>query len=229
MSNLFNGHPALIQGFNTFLPPGYRIECGTDDNPDTIRVTTPSGTTTQSLQARSRPAYEMSALNSGMGPGTIARQDMLDQNRQGWMQHSGSMAQYSPNGRPANLPIYAQQQGPPSDVAYDSRHEQEATNAALVHQQEQRGVSHLQNAVTAATNGTAGRGQIMQISPNSGPPTTLVQQSGQALVPGQPGDIKRGPVEFNHAISYVNKIKVSHFHRSSRHALHGIYRTDRFT
>ena len=33
VSNLFNGHPGLIQGFNTFLPPGYRIECGTDDNP----------------------------------------------------------------------------------------------------------------------------------------------------------------------------------------------------
>jgi hypothetical protein len=28
-------------------------------------------------------------------------------------------------------------------------------------------------------------------------------------LPGQQGDLKRGPVEFNHAISYVNKIKVS--------------------
>ena len=54
VSELFNGHPALIQGFNTFLPPGYRIECGTDENPDAIRVTTPSGTMTQSLQPRNR-------------------------------------------------------------------------------------------------------------------------------------------------------------------------------
>jgi paired amphipathic helix protein Sin3a len=26
VSTLFRGHPALINGFNTFLPPGYRIE-----------------------------------------------------------------------------------------------------------------------------------------------------------------------------------------------------------
>lgn len=26
MSNLFKGHPELIVGFNTFLPPGYKIE-----------------------------------------------------------------------------------------------------------------------------------------------------------------------------------------------------------
>ncbi|KAG8914571.1 Transcriptional regulatory protein sin3 [Tulasnella sp. 417] len=33
ISTLFNGHPSLIQGFNTFLPPGYRIECSeVDDN-----------------------------------------------------------------------------------------------------------------------------------------------------------------------------------------------------
>ncbi|KAH9819506.1 the Msin3a Pah1-Sap25 Sid complex, partial [Melampsora americana] len=25
VSSLFRGHPALIQGLNTFLPPGYRI------------------------------------------------------------------------------------------------------------------------------------------------------------------------------------------------------------
>ncbi|KAJ2773621.1 hypothetical protein IWQ57_001211, partial [Coemansia nantahalensis] len=30
VSRLFYGSPALIQGFNTFLPPGYRIECSDD-------------------------------------------------------------------------------------------------------------------------------------------------------------------------------------------------------
>ncbi|OCH88405.1 hypothetical protein OBBRIDRAFT_795302 [Obba rivulosa] len=48
VSNLFHGHPMLIQGFNTFLPAGYRIECTTDaKNPNFITVTTPMGTTTQ--------------------------------------------------------------------------------------------------------------------------------------------------------------------------------------
>ena len=47
--NLFNGHSALIQGIETFLPPGYHIESEIDENRHTIRVTTPSGTTTQCL------------------------------------------------------------------------------------------------------------------------------------------------------------------------------------
>lgn len=47
VSALFRGHPNLIQGFNTFLPPGYRIECSLDpSDPTPIRVTTPTGTTT---------------------------------------------------------------------------------------------------------------------------------------------------------------------------------------
>ncbi|RKO92645.1 hypothetical protein BDK51DRAFT_18371 [Blyttiomyces helicus] len=41
VSNLFRGHPQLIMGFNTFLPPGYKIEpTNNPDNP--VRVTTPS-------------------------------------------------------------------------------------------------------------------------------------------------------------------------------------------
>lgn len=38
MSQLFKGHPDLIMGFNTFLPPGYKIEVQTNDM---VNVTTP--------------------------------------------------------------------------------------------------------------------------------------------------------------------------------------------
>ncbi|KAG1757835.1 hypothetical protein EDB19DRAFT_1624058 [Suillus lakei] len=49
VSMLFHGNPYLIQGFNTFLPPGYRIEMSADPrDPNIITVTTPLGTTTQS-------------------------------------------------------------------------------------------------------------------------------------------------------------------------------------
>ncbi|KAG1749753.1 uncharacterized protein EDB91DRAFT_1109482 [Suillus paluster] len=52
VSMLFHGHPCLIQGFNTFLPPGYRIEMSADPrDPNIITVTTPLGTTTQSTSA----------------------------------------------------------------------------------------------------------------------------------------------------------------------------------
>ena len=49
VSMLFHGNPYLIQGFNTFLPPGYRIDMSEDPrDPNVITVTTPMGTTTQS-------------------------------------------------------------------------------------------------------------------------------------------------------------------------------------
>lgn len=47
VSSLFAGYPGLIEGFNTFLPPGYRIECSViSHDMHTITVTTPDGTTT---------------------------------------------------------------------------------------------------------------------------------------------------------------------------------------
>ncbi|KAJ3571279.1 hypothetical protein NP233_g3851 [Leucocoprinus birnbaumii] len=61
VSQLFNGHSALIQGFNTFLPHGYRIVCSTDahdSNSSYITVTTPTGTT-------------MQTTNNGPGRGPI--------------------------------------------------------------------------------------------------------------------------------------------------------------
>jgi paired amphipathic helix protein Sin3a len=182
VSNLFNGHPALIQGFNTFLPPGYRIECGTDDNPDTIRVTTPSGTMTQSLQTRGRTSFEPAPGNQS----SSTRQDTFE-GRHGWGQTLGA----SPGPRPAELP------GSKTGTVERSID----AVAETVSQQEQRGVSQLQHAVTAVNNG-AGRPALAG-SPGPGQPGNFNQQSGVFA------DLKRGgPVEFNHAISYVNKIKV---------------------
>lgn len=36
MSELFKGHKHLILGFNTFLPPGYKIEIPDDDKPPLV-------------------------------------------------------------------------------------------------------------------------------------------------------------------------------------------------
>ncbi|CAG8777622.1 11486_t:CDS:2, partial [Dentiscutata erythropus] len=42
---LFRDHPALVQDFNTFLPPGYQIVYLMDkeDDPDSVKVVTPYG------------------------------------------------------------------------------------------------------------------------------------------------------------------------------------------
>ncbi|KFY94773.1 hypothetical protein V500_03067 [Pseudogymnoascus sp. VKM F-4518 (FW-2643)] len=38
-SELFAGHPSLVQGFSTCLPRGYQIECGASNDPNTICAT----------------------------------------------------------------------------------------------------------------------------------------------------------------------------------------------
>lgn len=40
--NLFAGHPSLIQGFNIFLPTGYRIKCYREGDIIRVMVTSPS-------------------------------------------------------------------------------------------------------------------------------------------------------------------------------------------
>lgn len=187
VSELFAGHPNLIQGFNTFLPPGYRIECGAGNDPNTIRVTTPMGTTVQSITgSRALP-------DAGQGgPNATYYSSQRPGNWQQGPQHSIESPEtvFSPpnqNGGPA----YGQNQ------VHSTYEAQQA--AAAAHQQQQRGVSQLTNAV-ATTLGHPPR--------NVQTPTP----GGQANMNGagaQPGLEKRGPVEFNHAISYVNKIKVS--------------------
>ncbi|KAI0066497.1 hypothetical protein BV25DRAFT_1868189 [Artomyces pyxidatus] len=55
VSMLFHGNPYLIEGFNTFLPPGYHINASTDPHdPNLITVTTPLGTMTSNVNALSR-------------------------------------------------------------------------------------------------------------------------------------------------------------------------------
>lgn len=70
MSQLFKGHPDLIMGFNTFLPPGYKIEVQTNDlvnvtTPGQIHYITPHGISVQnvpaagaSVQASSHPQQQ---------------------------------------------------------------------------------------------------------------------------------------------------------------------------
>jgi paired amphipathic helix protein Sin3a len=58
VSNLFQGHATLIGEFNTFLPAGYRIAVTEDPNnknANSIRVSTPTGTTTHTTVYRTIP------------------------------------------------------------------------------------------------------------------------------------------------------------------------------
>ncbi|KAH8992416.1 hypothetical protein EDB92DRAFT_1857823 [Lactarius akahatsu] len=54
VSMLFHGNPYLIEGFNTFLPPGYHINASAD--PSLITVTTPLGTVTSKISSGTHSA-----------------------------------------------------------------------------------------------------------------------------------------------------------------------------
>ena len=235
VSTLFNGHPELIQGFNTFLPPGYRIECGTLDDPNSIRVTTPMGT--HISQMSSIPNHinggrvGIPAEPSRLSPRAAFSENVFRPNEGSWQHPQMEVTPegpFSPNVNPRTNGTYTQEQPnlrQEHELRYHGREDEftvvdDADAAAFAHQQEQQGVSQLQNAVSAATNGVQVRPSIIQVSPGREPAMALGAVADMSVVPtgvpltGQLGMEKRGPVEFNHAISYVNKIKVGHPHSS---------------
>lgn len=229
VSSLFTGHPELIQGFNTFLPPGYRIECGTGDDPNAIRVTTPMGTTVSQMPSISRVNGGVNGvhpLENGNTPAAqgVYREVVLPNGEVPTQQPDNSAGAsenpFSSSGRHGGLPLFPPQASLGQDNSVPYERDGQLTNAdaaTLAHQQEQRGVSNLSNAVSAvATNGSQSRHSLAQVSPSAEQAPGLGQMAagisgviGSALASGnQLGMEKRGPVEFNHAIGYVNKIKV---------------------
>ena len=226
VSSLFAGHPQLIEGFNTFLPPGYRIEAGWDNDPNQIRVTTPMGTTTcrpsmLPAQVGTRP---LGGPGDGAGPHAHGSADHFRNAEAGWSQpglrEGHPDGPFSPNARQAHMAAYGHQtpSRPGQVLQYGVRENDLPLNeaAALAHQQEQRGVSQLQNAVNVAVDSQVGRAPMTHsASVDNGAgmamrPVAGVNGAASLALPAaaQPGAEKRGPIEFNHAINYVNKIKV---------------------
>ncbi|KAI8376680.1 hypothetical protein EDC96DRAFT_551369 [Choanephora cucurbitarum] len=164
VSSLFRGHPALISGFNTFLPPGYRIECSTDAHfRDIIKVTTPTGTTSTangeplSLQSTSDTVdhyYPSSSMHPHQPVNNTPSHPPLSQSHH-HPHHHPSPHYRGSNGQIPSLPTYA--------------------------------------APTTASPGTSQNNRLPHQRSHS--PST--EETGT----------RRAPVEFNHAINYVNKIK----------------------
>jgi paired amphipathic helix protein Sin3a len=191
VSDLFAGHPNLIQGFNTFLPPGYRIECGHENNPNSIRVTTPSGSTIHSI-GPGRGLQSESALGPAGGNPSYSGQ------RTGWQQPVQHSVE-SPEQR-FNAPVQNGgslfNQGQTQPTGFDGHNQPHG----------QRG------GPQAQTSNAPGHPPVPRN--NTHTPTPGAQPTGINGNAAQQASMeKRGPVEFNHAISYVNKIKVSQSHR----------------
>ncbi|TPX57792.1 hypothetical protein PhCBS80983_g03578 [Powellomyces hirtus] len=169
VSNLFREHPELISGFNTFLPPGYKIEPGINGE---VKVTTP----------RDAPPYHDSSSGlQSLGEGATSVSNgtaMLGNSAPPLPNYFGaSSSAYGANAM-ANLPI-------PSLAPHNS-----ATNST--------GGAQPYNAAIASASNIINSMQSHGAAP--------VQPQGARKGSGD-GDNRRAPVEFNHAINYVNKIK----------------------
>lgn len=174
----------MIRGFNTFLPPGYVIECSDDPRDTSIRVTTPQGIT-QATVGQGPPLGAMIARDQSM-----AHARFLEQ-QQGRPWGDGMYGTRYAGPAPVQQPEPLSARHLQQQRLYEERQVAEAHAAQAAQQAAAAGASQLQNAA-AATNGTG----------RSGP-----SSNG----PGGPGGMEpktaKTPVEFNHAISYVNKIK----------------------
>ena len=155
VSHLFNGHPDLIVGFNTFLPPGYKIEVSANDQ---VNVTGPN-MITQTIHPL----------------GTLR-------------EHATTIQVHTPHGKFATtlpqLPVHQSSPGP-------NQLPPGGTQALPIFP----GPQPLTSMPT-----TVGSGLNTNTASNAHLAGGLVNQAQTNNCGGQ-------PVEFNHAINYVNKIK----------------------
>uniref|UniRef100_A0A8D2ZX68 SIN3 transcription regulator family member Aa n=1 Tax=Scophthalmus maximus TaxID=52904 RepID=A0A8D2ZX68_SCOMX len=151
VSQLFKGHPDLIMGFNTFLPPGYKIEVQTNDlvnvtTPGQIHHITPHGISVQNIPLTGAATQHQPQLPSAA---TTTAPPLLTQPTPAKMSKPVQPQALTPSSQSnPSIPAYTSPRSPPMQL----------------------------------------------LPPLSGTPTGPPMQNNQ-------------PVEFNHAINYVNKIK----------------------
>ncbi|KAH9526139.1 Paired amphipathic helix protein Sin3a [Dermatophagoides farinae] len=212
VSNLFKGHPELIVGFNTFLPPGYKIEIHSNDQvnvsmPNSTNVVlmsntpiTPSTHQQQSISAATTPvghAIVASSQNIHQIPSNLVRSPSIASSNQS-LHHGGP-----PSHHPLNTFVNSV---PPRNETTNLASLSSTT--ALPHSTSQNASSFNQNRIESSTTSHNHRSSSGHIDSNSRGQTTNIHHhlanAGQQNAGSVPGS---GPVEFNHAINYVNKIK----------------------
>lgn len=182
VSNLFKGHPELIVGFNTFLPPGYKIEVQANDQgfayQVSVSVPSPSGNATISTQ-HSPPTK--------------------------FVQGSHTSIQQTP------INIIPQAQGNINLQQTDQKPSGQnvSTSGINISQNFNRERSNITPNISSNCQSSQQQ-QHSQISvQNTSMPTTGVVGDSSSLHRIQPiFQNDNQPVQFNQAIVYVNKIKV---------------------
>lgn len=204
VSNLFKGHPELIVGFNTFLPPGYKIEVQANDQgfayQVSVSVPSPSGKVTISSIHPSSPTKLII-----QGSSHIIQQPAVN-----LITHSSHPQNLHVQTQPASQ-SQDQRAVPnpqittinlPQNYSRDRERTLSATGVNAVIQSAQQPTSGQQSQATATAASTT-------MQPQTGNQQATINDAGGIhRIPQQMFQNDNQPVQFNQAIVYVNKIKV---------------------
>ncbi|KIR56076.1 paired amphipathic helix protein Sin3a [Cryptococcus gattii Ru294] len=214
VSTLFRGHPSLIQGFNTFLPPGYRIECfgGEGDASGLITVTTPAGTVSQipgnfaaAIDQREREAREGIQASAAEATARDSRAGSSAPYPASASQGAAQASLLPPlNTLPSHLPS-----GPPPFQGAGRQTNVPPPGRQAAPANQTPGTlplpPHAQHPLPPSGPSTPSAAQFLASGglSHGAQPAPQPQQGG-----GGGGGGNRAPIlEFNHAITFVNKIK----------------------
>lgn len=269
VSNLFKGHPELIVGFNTFLPPGYKIEVQANDQGVAFQVSvsmpSPSGANICLQQQPSSPhqrvvyqqplqqQHQPQNLHVSIQPQTPSPSSVAPELRRITPHYTGAIPDNS--GHPQALPVVTQHQAPqpthtggvqitagnvppnasnvppnaknvttisvgPNVHATQPQHQQAPPPPPAQQQPQQQQQQPPQAQVKpgdlrppqeierSKSNFSISAPSPKQVN-SQGHNLHHISQAHQSIIQAeQTGNQQNQPVEFNHAISYVNKIKI---------------------
>eukprot|EP00178_Gracilaria_changii_P019033 TRINITY_DN55456_c0_g1_i1.p1 TRINITY_DN55456_c0_g1~~TRINITY_DN55456_c0_g1_i1.p1 ORF type:complete len:1939 (-),score=331.33 TRINITY_DN55456_c0_g1_i1:3234-9050(-) len=216
VSTLFQGHSKLILGFNTFLPPGYKIELRGDpatgcvtgfSSPGGVFIPLNSNEATIQSVHMSQAVDHRGAVMPAMGPPPPQAQMSMSSAHHIPPHHpSAPMPPHQiPPMAPEGMPPPPSHRAP--EGMYDRGDAVYAQHASVVEQDRKVPMD-----VTGAPQAPSHPGIGM---PNMGQRTKPAGQNDNAAAalrgfatPMQPSTTIQGkPIEFEQAVSYVNKIK----------------------
>ncbi|XP_058823423.1 paired amphipathic helix protein Sin3a isoform X2 [Topomyia yanbarensis] len=214
VSNLFKGHPELIVGFNTFLPPGYKIEVQANDQGYAfqVSVSVPSTSSAGTAVAPQPSPHKYSTIFQGGGQivqtGNTAVNLMTYGHSTGSV-HTTIQPAVSGGSVSANSNVSSISTIPQSPQNFSRDRERTISGGS------------------AGPNLPPNTGSASTVPTDPSAMTTNQQQNLHRMISQQvishqqqqppPPEPPAGnatpnqPVEFNHAITYVNKIK-NRFH-----------------
>ncbi|XP_062548914.1 paired amphipathic helix protein Sin3a isoform X2 [Armigeres subalbatus] len=208
VSNLFKGHPELIVGFNTFLPPGYKIEVQANDQGYAFQVSVSVPSTSAGTTVAPQPSpHKYNTIFQGGGQ--IVQTGNTAVNLVTYGHLSGSV---HTTIQPASST------GPPTQTS-------NVTSIPTIPQSPQNFSRDRERTISGGSGGPAMPPSSTSVGNVTPDPSTINSQQNlhrmisQTVIPHPPqqqppppeptaGNAQPNqPVEFNHAITYVNKIK----------------------